>query len=422
MGSKKLSKTALSIAYQESNTRLKTTKFRQIPEEWNVSTIGESCLVENRLRKPINAETRSQMQGSYPYYGPTGIVDHINEYQIEGKYVLIGEDGDHFLKYQTWSMTQLVEGRFNVNNHAHVLQGIGDCSTEWLFYFFKHRNIVPHLTRQGAGRYKLNKATLLELNLLIPPLPEQKKIVEILSSVDEAIASTQAVIDQTRKVKQGLLQKLLTRGIGHTRFKESAIGKIPEVWEVVHLIEHITLPTGQIDPKQSPYKKLPLIAPNHIESVTGRLLEKVSAEAQGAISGKYLFQEGDVIYSKIRPYLRKATLAKEKGLCSADMYPLRVKDTLLPRFLLALVLSEDFSRFAESKSMRTGIPKLNREELGEYICALPPVNEQKKMVSLLESIDQDIETNLQSIVSLEILKRGLMQDLLTGKVRVGCTR
>ena len=71
--------------------------------------------------------------------------------------------------------------------------------------------------------------------LLLPPLPEQTKIAAILSSVDEAIAATQSVIDQTRKVKQGLLQDLLTRGIGHTRFKQTEIGEIPEAWEVKRL-------------------------------------------------------------------------------------------------------------------------------------------------------------------------------------------
>lgn len=309
-----------------------------------------------------------------------------------------------------------------VSNEYSTLITKPDLLAEYLAYF-SHTTYFQQTCFQSSVGVDVEKMIFklddwLKYKIPLPPLSEQKKIVAILSSVDDAIASTQAVIDQTRKVKQGLLQQLLTRGIGHTKFKESAIGKIPETWEIVRLVEHITLPTGQVDPKQSPYKELPLIAPNHIESGTGRLLEKVSAEAQRAISGKYLFQPGVVVYSKIRPYLRKAVLVKEEGLCSADMYPLRVKNTLLPGFLLTIVLSEDFSRFADSKSMRTGIPKLNREELSEYICALPPLHEQESIVSVLDSIEQDVEANLQNLISLETLKRGLMQDLLTGRVRV----
>lgn len=167
--------------------RLKNSSLGEVPEGWKVSTIGKSCIVENKYRKPINGKKRAQMKGAYPYYGPTGILDFIDEYRLDGKYVLIGEDGDHFLKHKTWSMTQLVEGKFNVNNHAHILLGKENCLTEWIYYYFRHRDILPYLTRQGSGRLKLNKKTLLELPIVIPPLNEQQKIVDILVKLDKTI-------------------------------------------------------------------------------------------------------------------------------------------------------------------------------------------------------------------------------------------
>jgi type I restriction enzyme, S subunit len=115
---------------------------RQSPD-WGLRPIGEVCEIANNLRKPINAAERSKIQGSFPYYGPTGVLDHINEFRIEGEYVLIGEDGDHFLKFRDWEMTQFVSGRFNVNNHAHVLRGRDGCRTRWIFHYFKHRDIRP---------------------------------------------------------------------------------------------------------------------------------------------------------------------------------------------------------------------------------------------------------------------------------------
>ena len=198
------------------HTQFKQTEIGEIPEEWKVYTIGESCSVENNRRKPINAKTREQMKGAYPYYGPTGIIDYINEYRLEGKYVLIGEDGDHFLKYNDWSMTQLVVGKFNVNNHAHVIRGINDCSTEWVFHYFRHRDIISHLTRQGAGRYKLKKATLIELPLAVPPLNEQKKICAFLDSIDQTQESRVNELNHFKVIKRGLMQDLLT---GRVRVK-----------------------------------------------------------------------------------------------------------------------------------------------------------------------------------------------------------
>ena len=141
-------------------TGYKHSPLGPIPIDWEVMTVGEAFNICNNLRFPISEEERRNMQGEYPYYGPTKIQDYINEYRVEGKFALIGEDGDHFLKWKDLPMTLLIEGKFNVNNHAHLVQGKKNL-TEWFFYFFNHRELTPYLTRQGAGRYKLTKESFL---------------------------------------------------------------------------------------------------------------------------------------------------------------------------------------------------------------------------------------------------------------------
>lgn len=192
------------------NTEFKDTKIGRIPKSWAVSSIGETCEIHNNLRKPINSEIRSKMCGQYPYYGPTQIVDYINEYRVEGVYTLIGEDGDHFLKYGSRSMTQYAKGKFNVNNHAHIIKGQGECSTLWVYYYFKNRNIIQSLTRQGAGRYKLNKASLIRMPLVVPPKEEQKKIAEILGSADDKTDILHSKRLAYETLKKGLMAQLLT--------------------------------------------------------------------------------------------------------------------------------------------------------------------------------------------------------------------
>jgi type I restriction enzyme, S subunit len=191
------------------HTDFKDSPLGKIPKSWFSSTIEKSCEIHNSKREPISAEIRKGMQGIYPYYGPTKAVDFINQYAFDGDYVLIGEDGDHFLKYENWSMTQFVHGKFNVNNHAHIITGKIGCLTEWIHYFFQHRDIVKFLTRQGAGRYKLTKATLMVMILAIPPVEEQKKIVEILSSVDEKLEVLEDKKTHYQELKQGLMQQFL---------------------------------------------------------------------------------------------------------------------------------------------------------------------------------------------------------------------
>ena len=110
-------------------------------------------------------------------------------------------------------------------------------------------------------------------------------------------------------------------------YKDSGIewlGDMPEHWEVKKFNHIAYIVEGQINPKEDPYKNYILIAPNHIESGTARLLYQETASEQGAESGKYLFRANDIIYSKIRPALKKVWKANFLGICSADMYPIRL--------------------------------------------------------------------------------------------------
>lgn len=194
----------------EETHQFKESPLGRIPVEWDASTIQKSCLVRNQYRKPISQDVRARMMGEYRYYGPTGILDYLNEYLVEGKYVLLGEDGDHFLKYLFQEQTILVEGKFNVNNHAHILEGTKSCLTEWIHLFFNHRDITLFLTRQGAGRYKLNKNSLLNLCIAIPPIQEQREILKRFTSLKIKHQNDISQLSKLQSLKTGLMQDLLS--------------------------------------------------------------------------------------------------------------------------------------------------------------------------------------------------------------------
>ena len=197
----------------------------------------------------------------------------------------------------------------------------------------------------------------------------------------------------------------LWRSLSHTEFSKRT-GRGPA------LDNHFTIASGQVDPKEPEYATLPLIAPNHIEPESGRLIEIVSAEAQAAISGKYLYEAGSVLYSKIRPELRKAAIAPCRGLCSADMYPLTPSQQLRAEYLLEILLSDAFSQFAISGSMRTGMPKVNRKHLAEFCYDLPSTEDQKQYLNharaLHAAIDEIAErrTSLVSLKSIALSEMG----------------
>ena len=201
-------------------------------------------------------------------------------------------------------------------------------------------------------------------------------------------------------------------------YKRTEVGVIPEEWEIRPFLSIVRIANGQVDPRHEPYRSMTLVAPDHIESGTGRLLDKKTAAEQGAVSGKYVFGPHDVLYSKIRPYLRKATLANFHGLCSADMYPLRPAPDISPGFVLPLVLGERFSAYAESVSARSGMPKINRAELAEFLTAVPPIQEQRAIATALSDIDGLLTQLDRLIAKKRDIKQAAMQQLLTGKTRL----
>ena len=170
-------------------------------------------------------------------------------------------------------------------------------------------------------------------------------------------------------------------------YKRTEAGVIPETWALRPLLTTVGIANGQVDPQVEPYREMTLVAPNHIESGTGRLLSRETASDQKAISGKYLFGRGDIVYSKIRPYLRKAVLAEFNGLCSADMYPLKPAADVSGGFMLSVLLGQRFTRYSESVSVRSGMPKINRAELADFVVALPPLPEQRAIATVLSDVD-----------------------------------
>lgn len=189
-------------------------------------------------------------------------------------------------------------------------------------------------------------------------------------------------------------------------------------WDDRALLDLVSIKSGQVDPREDTYRDLPLIAPDHLASETGRLIKKETAAAQGAISGKYLVRPGDIIYSKIRPYLQKAYKCDFVALCSADMYPLTPRPGVDSSFILHSILGRDFTNFAVSVSARSGIPKINREELAEYRMLVPSEVEQRAIGQALDDADDLVEALERMITKKRAIKQGMMQQLLTGRTRL----
>lgn len=201
-------------------------------------------------------------------------------------------------------------------------------------------------------------------------------------------------------------------------YKITKPGSIPNGWRFRKFDDCVEISNGQVDPTNDQYQNMILIAPNHIESETGRLLYTETVSQQDAISGKYLVKQGDLIYCKIRPYLNKIFFSPFDCLCSADMYALRSKTGLSQNFLFYQLKGRRFVDLVNRFSARTGIPKVNREDLKSIHLILPPLHEQQKIAEILSTWDQCISSTQKLIDKLKLRNKGLVQQLLTGKKRI----
>lgn len=255
--------------------------------------------------------------------------------------------------------------------------------------------------KRGSTNFYLNWSDFEKYTFKLPPLDEQKRIAELLWTADDVLQQRRNSLSCLYQIKEIITNEFV---------KEIASG-IDEVY-LGDLIEYAS---GQVDPKLEPYSKMPLVAPNHIESNTGKILKIETAEEQHAISGKYFFREGNVVYSKIRPSLNKVIIANFDGLCSADMYPITPKDKKIStRFLYYLLTSRIFVDYATRESVRTSIPKLNRTAMSKFKFAYMQPAKQAEFVQKLSTIDETIDSNLINIEETKSLLSQLIDRAMRG--------
>jgi len=313
----------------------------------------------------------------------------------------------------------------------HVMRPKRTLKARYGFYQLIRREVISLIdgSTYGAKMPRVGWDFLSDLPALLPPASEQTNIILFLdretAKIDALVAEQERLIALLKEKRQAVISHAVTKGLDpNAPMKESGVewmGKVPQHWGVIPLKRCCRIPNGLVDPTVGRYATLSLIAPNHVQSGTGRLLEVETADDQGAISGKYHFAEGTVLYSKIRPALRKACVAPFEGLCSADMYPI-YSTKITPRLLLYQLLSDYFSSFAILSSDRVAMPKVNRETIGDFPMVVPPSAEQEVIVRYVDEavaeIDRLGDRSVKVIERLRERRTALITAAVTGQIDV----
>jgi type I restriction enzyme, S subunit len=302
-------------------------------------------------------------------------------------------------------------------------------NNEFLARFFEHNKSFLNRLAQGSTIKEVRIPLLGKIKILTPPLPEQEKIASILSKTDEQIQLTKEIIEKTEEQKKGLMQQLLTKGIGHTEFKEFKIDAkkylIPNNWEIKNL-EDVALIKGRVGWKGYTVEDLRTSGPLTLGANNISKKNKLDLKNSKFLSmEKYLespeimVKEGEILIVQ-RGSLGKVVIV-DRPIGDATINPSMVllKNIKMNNFFLYYYLCSEFiHRHIGNIQTQTGVPMISQKQCKDFKIIIPTNTEQEKIANVLLKLDFNIEKEKSQLQQLKYLKKGLMQDLLTGKVRV----
>ena len=406
------------MSYKE----FKDTEIGKIPKEWEVVRLEKVVEIHDNKRIPLSEMERSGRKGIYPYCGANGVIDYIDDYIFDGEFVLLAEDGGDYEKFG--KSAYIMKGKFWVNNHAHILKAIEGTTTNlFLLFILNFLDLRPYIV--GSTRKKLNQDKMREIKIPLPPLPEQRRIAEILSTVDDAIQKVDAAISKTERLKKGLLHELLTKGIGHKEFKDTEIGRIPREWEVVKICNLFNVETGTTpSTKEKEYwenGRINWFTPIDLSKLGGKIFlgnsERKITDRALKETNLTIMPKGSILISTRAP-VGYVALLKEEGTFNQGCKGLIPKKSAEIHTTFYCYYLSSIKQKLQNLSGGSTFRELSKVSLENLKIPLPPLPEQQKIAEILSTVDQKLDLLKRRKEKLTRIKKGLMNDLLTGKRRV----
>ncbi|MFZ1402226.1 MAG: restriction endonuclease subunit S [Anaerolineae bacterium] len=375
----------------------KQTEVGVIPEDWTVEGLDAVCSMKSG--EGITSAGIDQFS-EYPCYGGNGLRGFTTRFTHDGCYSLIGRQG------ALCGNVLGVKGRFFASEHAIVVTASARTDIHWLTFVMGEMRLNQY--SESSAQPGLSVSKLLNLVVPVPPtLAEQRAIAEALSDADALIESLEQLIAKKRGIKQGAMQELLTG-------KRRLPGFSGE-WEVKRFGDVVAPRHDRIDPKRTGVQEF-CVELEHIGSATGALLGSSSTGGQSSL--KSVFRAGDVLFGKLRAYLRKYWWADCAGVCSTEIWVFAPNENLISTaYLFQMVQTDKFIEVASS-SYGTHMPRSDWNVVKNYELLLPPVLEQTAIATILSDMDAEIAALEGKLVKARQVKQGMMQELLTGRVRL----
>lgn len=408
----------------------KKTEVGVIPEDWEVGSFKDILKLRKESFNP-------NIEDNKKYIG----LEHIEE--KTGRLLGVGKSEETSSTKNKFYKGDVLFGKLRPYLKKYYLADFdGVCVTEILplvpinsinkfcFYKIQEDKFIEYINNITFGT-KMPRTSwndIKDYKIAIPPLKEQEKIAEILSTVDSQIDDTEKLIKKSKELKKGLMQNLLTKGIGHSEFKKTEVGEIPASWEVVifeTLYEEKIRDFGSFSTTKLieyvdegiPYLRSENFRENNLNYKT---VSKIPKSVDDLLDKSYVYKD-NILFTKIgnigSAYCYKGELG-ERCNSNATIAKIKVDEQKAINEYIVYFLISDICKKQYIGDIVSTPPRINMGVINKFKIILPPLKEQEKISEILLSIDREIKEHENKKQELEELKKGLMQQLLTGKIRV----
>ena len=380
--------------------------------KYNKLRFDEITLNYDKKRIPLSAMERTKRQGAFRYFGAQGVIDYVDDYIFDGKYLLIAEDGEN-LQSKRQNIAQIVEGKFWVNNHAHIVQCNEKCILEYLAYLINSKDVSGYIT--GSAQPKLSQANLNAMEFDIPSIKEQQNILSILLPIEQKIRINNAINNNLLEQLNQLFAEFSTR----CEWDNIPIGEIAEKVAMGPFGSNIKVSTFV-------ESGVPIISGNHLR---GYFLEEPSYNYITEEHAEKL--KNSIVYPKDIVFTHAGNIGQVAMIPVGCEYPYYVlsqrqfylrcnTDVTMPEYVLLFFHSKQGQYELLSYANQTGVPSIAQpaSNLKKICLPIPPIEEQENWLSVVEPIIAMYQNSYQETKRLSALRDTLLPRLMSAELDV----
>lgn len=387
-------------------------RFPEFEGDLETTTLEKVSIFYDKQRIPLSSEERQIRQGDYPYYGASGIIDYIDDYIFDGTYILLAEDGANILNRST-PIAFIAEGKFWVNNHAHILQAIG--SNHFLAEYLENLSYDRYNT--GTAQPKLNADVCKKIIIKIPGFAEQEKIASFLGAVDRRLTQLRRKQELLQTYKRGVMQKIFSQEI---RFKGAIGSPLPD-WERKKLgdIAINGFSNGVFNDPNKVGKGYRLINVKdmyegdyiNVETLSRLLIDEKEFVKNQAKYGDIFFTRSSLVKEGIA---HSNVLLTNDSDITYDSHLIRFRFDIEennPQFMAFILKSSIAKKQLVARGKTGTMTTIGQEDISTVKIPIPDKQEQEKIANFLTAINCKIEALSRQIYQTEKFKKGLLQKL-----------